>query len=192
LTVRGRSAIVCDYRTRVISDSAMDGSLPAPHFDNGFLHLAVVVEAVRMWEAFFAFHICIACFLFRIRGNTWVSSRIPDRRKLLMLLGWFQVSVRIPSTTLGGMECQHSSGAQHRAYCSTNDCVAGDRQERLNEVPAMQSGGTSASVIVASPDAPQTTSAPVPVRGIDRLASGVTRLHLDPSLTVPRGSRQWR
>jgi len=46
--------------------------------------------------------------------NPWeyrVSSRIPDRRKLLMLLGWFQVSVRIPSTTLGGMECHHSSGA---------------------------------------------------------------------------------
>lgn len=55
---------------RVISDSATGGSLPDPHFDNGFSHLAAVVEAVRMWEAFFAFHICIACFLSE-------SARIP-------------------------------------------------------------------------------------------------------------------
>jgi hypothetical protein len=53
---------------------------------------------------------------------------------LLMLRVRFQVSVGIPSTTLGGVECHNSSGAQHRAYCSTNDCVVGDRQERLNEV----------------------------------------------------------
>jgi hypothetical protein len=53
---------------------------------------------------------------------------------LLMLLGCSQVSVRIPSTTLGGMEYHNSSGAQHRAYRGTNDCVLGDRQERLNEV----------------------------------------------------------
>ena len=53
---------------RVSSDSAMDGSLPAPHFDNGFLHLAAVVEAVRMWEAYFAFHICIACSFVQ---NSW-------------------------------------------------------------------------------------------------------------------------
>ena len=25
--------------------------------------------------------------------------------------------------TLGGVECHNSSGAQHRAYCGTNDCV---------------------------------------------------------------------
>jgi hypothetical protein len=78
-----------------------------------------------MWEAFFAFHICIAYFLFRIRKNTWVSPRIPDRRKLLMPFGCFQVSVRILSTTLGGMECHSSSGAQHRACWSTNDCGPG-------------------------------------------------------------------
>ena len=35
------------------------------------------------------------------------------------------------------------------------------------------------SVIVASPDAPRTTSAPVPVREIDRRASGKMRLCLD-------------
>jgi hypothetical protein len=78
-------------------------------------------------------------FSFRIRKNTWVSPRIPDRCNLLMLRVRFQVSVGIPSTTLGGVECHNSSGAQHRAYCGTNDCVVGDRQERLNEVPAMQS-----------------------------------------------------
>jgi hypothetical protein len=105
----------------------------------GFSHLAAVAEAVRMWEAFFAFHICMACFLFRIRKNPRVSQRIPERCKLLMLFDRFQVSVRIPSTTLGGMECHNSSGAQHRAYCGTNDRVVGDRQERLNGVPAMQS-----------------------------------------------------
>ena len=38
---------------------------------------------------------------------------------------------------------------------------------------------------MASPDAPPTTSAPVPVRGIDRQASGVTRLHLDASQPIP-------
>jgi hypothetical protein len=102
----------------------------------GFSHLAAVVEAVRMWEAFFAFHICTACFLFGIRKNTWVSPRIPDCRKLLMLLGCFQVSVRIPSTTLGGMECHNSSGAQHRAHCGTNDCVTGDRQMRQERCSA--------------------------------------------------------
>jgi hypothetical protein len=32
--------------------------------------LAAVAEAVRMWEAFVAFHICIARFPFRILGNT--------------------------------------------------------------------------------------------------------------------------
>ena len=47
-----------------------------------------------------------------------------------MLFDCLQVSVRIPSTTLGGVECHNSSGAQRRAYCGTNDCVAGDRQER--------------------------------------------------------------
>jgi hypothetical protein len=101
-----------------------------PPFGMRILHLAVVVEAVRMWEAFFAFHICIACFLFRIRKNPRVSPRIPESRKLLMLFDHFQVSVSIPSTTLGGMECHNSSGAQHRAYCGTNDCVTGDRQMR--------------------------------------------------------------
>ena len=59
-------------------------------------------------------------FSFRIRKNTWVSPRIPDRRNVLMLLGCFQVSVRIPSTTLGGMECHNSSGAQHRFHPGTN------------------------------------------------------------------------
>jgi hypothetical protein len=33
----------------------------------------------------------------------------------------------------------NSSGAQHRAYRVTNDCVTVDRQERLNGVLAMQS-----------------------------------------------------
>jgi FAD/FMN-containing dehydrogenase len=82
-----------------------------------------------MWEAFFAFHICIACFFFRILGNTWVSLRIPEHHKSLMLFDRLQVSVRIPSTTLGGMECHNSSGAQHRAYCGTNDCVVGGSAE---------------------------------------------------------------
>jgi hypothetical protein len=54
-------------------------------------------------------------FSFGIRKNTWVSPRIPDRRKLLMLRVRFQISASIPSTTLGGMECHNSSGAQHRA-----------------------------------------------------------------------------
>ncbi len=118
-------------------------------------------------------------FSFRIRKNTWVSLRIPDRRKLFMLRVRFRVSASIPSTTLGGVECHNSSGAQHRAYCGTDDCVGGDRRERLNGVPAMQSGGTSAFVIVASPDAPPTTPAPAPVRGTDRLVSGEMRLCLD-------------
>jgi FAD/FMN-containing dehydrogenase len=47
-----------------------------------------------------------------------------------MLFDCLQVSVRTPRTTLGGVECHNSSGAQHRAYCGTNDFVAGDRQER--------------------------------------------------------------
>jgi hypothetical protein len=55
-----------------------------------------------------------------------------------MLRVRFQVSARIPSTTLGGMECHNSSGAEHRAYCGTNDCVVGDRQERLNAVTVLQ------------------------------------------------------
>jgi hypothetical protein len=38
---------------------------------------------------------------------------------------------------------------------------------------------SAASVIVASPDAPRTTSAPAPVRGQDRLASGGMRFRLD-------------
>jgi len=48
----------------VISDSAIGGRLPRTRFDNGFLssRLVAVAEAVRMWEASFAFHICIACF----------------------------------------------------------------------------------------------------------------------------------
>ena len=58
-----------------------------------------------MWEAFVAFHIRIARFLFSILGNIWVSPRIPERRKLMMLFDCLQVSVRTPSTTLGGMEC---------------------------------------------------------------------------------------
>ncbi len=44
--------------------------------------------------------------------------------------------------------------------------------------PGRRTPPTAASVIVASPDAPRTTSAPVPVRGPTRLASGVTRLRL--------------
>jgi hypothetical protein len=56
-----------------------------------------------------------------------------------MLFDCLQVSVRTPSTTLGGMECHNLSGAQHRAYCGTNDCVAGDRQKCLNGVTALQS-----------------------------------------------------
>jgi len=55
---------------RVISDSATEGDFPNTYLIMGFLHLAAAAEAVRMWEAFFAFHICIACFLFRIRTNT--------------------------------------------------------------------------------------------------------------------------
>src|ERR1035438_8506421 len=39
-------------------------------------------------------------------------------------------------------------------------------------------GHPAASVIVAWPYAPQTTSAPVPVRGIDRRVLGERRLHL--------------
>jgi len=136
LPVRGRSAIVCDYGTALFLIQQRAGDSPNTYLMMGFSHLAAVVEAVRMWEAFFAFHICIACFLFRIRGNTWVSPRIPDRRNLLMLLGCFQVSVSIPSTTLGGMECHNSSGAQHRAYCGTNDCVTGDRQMRQERCSA--------------------------------------------------------
>jgi hypothetical protein len=31
---------------------------------------------------------------------------------------------RVHSTTLEGMECHNSSGAYHRAYCDTNDCVS--------------------------------------------------------------------
>ena len=46
-----------------------------------------------------------------------------------MLFDHFQVSVRIPSTALGGMECHNSSGAQHRAYWGANDCIAGDRRK---------------------------------------------------------------
>jgi hypothetical protein len=41
-----------------------------------------------------------------ILGDTWVFSRIPARRKWLTLFGRLQESLRIPSTTLGGMECQ--------------------------------------------------------------------------------------
>jgi hypothetical protein len=125
LTVRGRSAIVCDYRTALFLIQQQARDSPNTYLMMGFSYLAAVVEAVRMWEAFFAFQICIACFLFRILGNTWVSPRIPDRRKLLLLRVRCQVSASIPSTTLGGMECHNSSGAQHRAYCGTNDCVTG-------------------------------------------------------------------
>ena len=81
LPVRGRSAIVCDYRTALFLIRQRAGDSPEPLFGIRFLHLAVVVEAVRMWEALSAFHICIACFLFRILRNTWVSPRIPERHK---------------------------------------------------------------------------------------------------------------
>jgi hypothetical protein len=43
-----------------------------------------------------------------------------------MLRARFQVSASVPSTNLGGVECHNSSGAQHRAYWSANDCIAGD------------------------------------------------------------------
>ena len=127
LPVRPRSAIVCGYSKALFLILRLAGDSPEPRFDIWFLRLAAVVEAVRMWEAFFAFHICIACFFFRILGNTWVSLRIPEHHKLLMLFDCLQVSVRTPRTTLGGMECHNSSGAQHRAYCGTNDCMAGER-----------------------------------------------------------------
>ena len=74
LPVRGRSAIVCDYRTALFLIWQRAGDAPEPLFGMRFLPLAAVVEAVRMWEAFFAFHICIACFLFRIRESTGSGS----------------------------------------------------------------------------------------------------------------------
>ena len=97
--VRGRSAIICDYRTASFLIQQRAGDSPNIYLMMGFSHLVAVVEAVRMWEAFFAFHICIACLLFRILRNTWVSPRIPDRRNLLMLLGCFQSVRKNPSTT---------------------------------------------------------------------------------------------
>ena len=45
---------------------------------------------------------------------------------------------------------------------------------------------------MASPDAPRTTSAPAPVRGIDRQASGETRLRLDTSQLVSSPRRPAR
>jgi hypothetical protein len=41
-----------------------------------------------------------------ILGNTWEFSRIPARCKWLTLFGRLQESLRIPSATLRGMECQ--------------------------------------------------------------------------------------
>ena len=103
--------------------------------------LAAIAEVVRMWEALFAFHICIACFRSESARIPGFPQRIPDRRKLLTPHGRFQVSASIPSTTLGGMECHHSSGAQHRACCGTNDCVVGidgsDQMESRQYNPTM-------------------------------------------------------
>ena len=62
LPVRGRSAIVCGYRTTLFLIQQRAGDFPNTYLIRGFLHFAAVVEAVRMWEAFFAFHICITCF----------------------------------------------------------------------------------------------------------------------------------
>src|ERR1035441_8501927 len=50
----------------------------------------------------------------------------------------------------------------------------------------------NASIIVASPDAPQTTSAPVPVRGIDQQVLGETRLRLGISQPVSSSRRPAR
>jgi hypothetical protein len=72
-----------------------------------------------MWEAFFAFHICTACFLFRIRKNTRVSPRIPESRKSLILHGCLKVSVSIPSTTLGGVECRSANPMRKHRVLST-------------------------------------------------------------------------
>ena len=116
---------------RIISDSATGGRLPEHLFDNGLLASRRRRRGCADVGSVLGFPNLHSLFSFRIRGNTRVSPRIPDRHKLLMLLSCFQVSVSIPSTTLGGMECHNSSGAQHRAYCGTNDSVARDRQERL-------------------------------------------------------------
>jgi hypothetical protein len=123
---------------RVISDSATGGRLPEHLFDDGFLASRRRRRGCADVGSVLCFPHLHSLFSLRIRGNTWVSPRILDRYKLLMLFGCFQVSVRIPSTNLGGMECHHSSGAQHRACCGTDGCVVRDRQERPNGVPAIQ------------------------------------------------------
>jgi len=45
------------------------GDSPNTYLMMGLSHLSAVVEAGRMWEAFFVFHICMACLSFRIPGN---------------------------------------------------------------------------------------------------------------------------
>jgi hypothetical protein len=62
LPVRGRSSIVCDYGTALFLIQQRAGDSPNTYLIMGFSHLAAAAEAVRMWEALFAFHICIACF----------------------------------------------------------------------------------------------------------------------------------
>src|SRR5271165_2740603 len=68
--------------------------------------------------------------------------------------------------------------------------VSGSYCQKLTEDgPLGEGGGTDTSVIVASPDAPRTTSAPASVRGIDRQESSETQLRLDTSQSIQRRKR---
>src|SRR5271157_5042979 len=68
--------------------------------------------------------------------------------------------------------------------------VSGSYCPKLTEmVPSAKAAEQTYRIIVALPDAPQTTSAPASVRGIDRQESSETRLRLDTSQSTQRRKR---
>jgi len=96
----------------------------------GFLHLVAVVDGCADVGSALCFPHLHSLFSFRIRKNTWVSLRIPDRRKLFMLRARFQVSASIPARTSEGWSVIIHPVRSTEPIAAQMIEWAGDRQER--------------------------------------------------------------